>query len=162
VIDQHFLINPEKINRILEVAEIGLNDSLLELGAGMGSVARYFPACKRISLLEWDRSLATSLQQAFPQAEVIRADAVQRLPSLSFDILISHLPFYLTDQVIRILMNKRFRCALMAIKVDHNINTYRRRFIIDDIVVLNERDFMPTQAYPSRVVRIVPRKHGAR
>jgi len=160
VIDQHFLVNPEKIKCILEAAEIGLSDSLLEVGAGIGSVARYFPACKRISLLEWDRLLAASLQQAFPQAEVIHADAVQCLPSLSFDVLISHLPFYLTDQIIRILMDKRFRCTLMSIKVDHSLNTYRRYFAIDDIVVLNERDFMPVQAYQSRVVRLAPQKHG--
>ena len=83
--------------------------------------------------------------------------AIDRLPSLSFDVLVSNLPYNLTDQIIEILQRKKFRCAVMAIKIDHNIDIYRKAFKIDERVVLNKQDFMPVQNYRSRLVRLMLR-----
>lgn len=40
--DQFFLSNPKKIRRLLDAADIQPHESLLELGAGQGSVANTF------------------------------------------------------------------------------------------------------------------------
>lgn len=159
--DQFFLTNPKKIRSLLDAADIQSHESLLELGAGRGSVAKFFPACRLVSLLELDGHLAKNLRQVFPQAKVINADVIKSLPSLSFDVLLSNLPYNLTDQVIAILKRKRFRCAVMAIKIDHDICAYQDVFSIDEIVVLDKQDFMPAQTYRSRLVRLEPRKGSA-
>ncbi len=157
--DQFFLSNPKKIRRLLDAADIQPHESLLELGAGQGSVAKYFPECKLISLLELDECLAKKLRKAFPQDNVINADAIKCLPKLPFDVLLSNLPHNLTDQVIEILMRKEFRCAVMAIKVDQNIDKYKKFFAIDEVVVLNAQDFTPAQNYKSRLIRLVLRNN---
>ena len=156
--DQFFLSNPEKIGYLLEAADIQPHESLLELGAGQGTVSEYFPACKDITLLELDEYLAKQLGQRFPQAKIIHADAIDCLPGLSFDVLVSNLPYNLTDLIIEILQRKKFRCAVMAIKMNHNLDIYRNAFTIDEIVVLNKHDFMPIQNYGSRLVRLMSRK----
>jgi len=159
--DQFFLSNPKKILCLLDAADIQPHESLLELGAGQGSVAKYFPECRLISLLELDGHLAKNLRKEFPRARVINVDAIERLPELSFDVLLSNLPYNLTDQIIEILKRKKFRCAIMAIKIDHNIDIYRSVFEIDELVVLDKHDFMPPQNYRSRLVRLVPIKGSA-
>lgn len=89
---------------------------------------------------------------------MINADAIERLPELSFDVLLSNLPYTLTDQVIEILKRKKFRCAILAIKIDHNIDIYRSVFEIDELVVLDKHDFIPAQNYQSRLIQLVPIK----
>ena len=156
--DQFFLSNPQKIRCLLDAAGIQPHESLLELGAGQGSVAKYFPECRLISLLELDGHLVKNLRKTFPQAKVINVDVIERLPSLSFDVLLSNLPYNLTDKIIEILKKKKFRCAVMAIKLDHNIDVYSDVFEIDELVILDEHDFIPKQNYRSRLVRLVPLK----
>ena len=155
--DQFFLSNPKKIRCLLDAADIQLHESLLELGAGQGSVSKYLPECRLVSLLELDGCLAKNLRKSFPRARVIIADAIERLPELSFDVLLCNLPHYLTDRVIEILKRKKFRCAVMAIKVDHNIDNYKKYFAMDEVVVLNAQDFTPAQNYKSRLIRLIPR-----
>jgi 16S rRNA A1518/A1519 N6-dimethyltransferase RsmA/KsgA/DIM1 with predicted DNA glycosylase/AP lyase activity len=155
--DQFFLSNPNKILTLLKAANIQQHESLLELGSGTGSIAKHFPPCKLVSMLELDRQLATTLRKEFPHAQIINMDAVKHLPQLFFDVLLSNLPHNLTDQILEILKRKKFRCAIMAVKIDDDIDAYKSKFVIDEIIILDELDFVPTQNYKSRLIRITPR-----
>jgi hypothetical protein len=64
--DQHFLVDSDKLNRIVAAAEITPTDRVLEIGAGLGTVARELPPCARLTLIELDSRLIEPLRAAVP------------------------------------------------------------------------------------------------
>ena len=154
--DQHFLRNPEKIKQIIQAANIQASDIVLELGAGIGSVARHLPTVRQLLLLDLDRELARILRFQFPNATIIQADAVQTLSKLEFDVLFSNLPFFLSDDIIDKLCDIKFRVALMSVKLDFDREPYRERLNIEELLIIDEEDFFPRQPFKSRIIRLKP------
>jgi hypothetical protein len=154
--DQHFLRNPQKITKMISAADIQQGESVLELGAGIGSVARHFPHCEKLVLLELDKDLGRILRYQFPEAVILGTDAVKTLPSLEFDVVFSDLPFFLTRSIISILKNKDFRCAVMSIRGDEDLTEFASFFDIKSVEMLEEGDFFPRQPFISKVVLLKP------
>lgn len=155
--DQHFLRNPEKINLLIREAHLNPEDTVLEIGAGIGSVARHLPNVERLILLDLDRELVRTLRFQFPDAEVIQGDVVQILPDLDFDVVFSNLPFFLSEKVIRVLSRKTFRCGFVSVKSDFDFGDFTSALNIQEIMTLNGEDFFPRQPFKSKVIRIEPR-----
>lgn len=160
--DQHFLRNPSKIKQMIDAAQIKQTDRVLELGAGIGTVARHIPSCKKLILLELDKDLSRILRYQFPEAEILQADAVKTLPLLEFDIVLSDLPFFLTKEILSILKDKTFRCAVMSVRGDEDLSEFSQSFEIALVEILERVDFFPRQPFESKVVILRPRQtHGS-
>jgi hypothetical protein len=152
--DQYFLRNPTKIRQLIRAGGVLPSDRVVELGAGIGSVARHFPTCKSLTLLDLDSEVVQILHYQFPDARVIRADAVAALPALEFDVIFTNLPFFLTVPILGVLGNMTFRTAIMSVRGDEELElppTLRA----EDVGILDEDDFFPRQPFKSKVIRVV-------
>ena len=152
--EQHFLRNRTKIKALLGAAAVRPDERVVELGAGIGSVARHIPPCRSLTLVELDPALARDLAAAFPYGQVIQADAVVTLPALTFDVLLTNLPHYLTPAALEILAAMPFRVAVLAVRADVEL-AVPPVLRATEVVPLHATDFTPTQPFASRVIRVV-------
>lgn len=75
---QHFLNSGRIINRIVAAADPGEDSTVLEIGPGRGALTRELAGrAGRLVLVEMDHELVLVLQDFFPDAEVIEADATK-------------------------------------------------------------------------------------
>lgn len=86
---QHFLSQPGTAERIVDVAEVGSEDVVVEVGPGLGALTRFLvPRAKQLHLVELDRDLAAyliaQLADSAPQVTVHEQDV------LTFDFAALH------------------------------------------------------------------------
>ena len=140
----------------MDAAGVQPDDNVVELGAGIGSVARHIPPCRSLTLVELDPALARDLTTAFPHARVIEADAVAALPTLTVDVLLTNLPHYLTAAIIDVVADLPFRVAVMAVRADGEV-AVPAALRATEVVHLDADDFSPPQPFTSTVIRVVRR-----
>ena len=126
---QHFLIDPAIAERIVELSGIGVDDVVLEIGSGLGSLT--FPAAARgghLFAVEKDLRIAGLLKTALTAKGVSNVVVVEK-DILKIDIgefagtqenrkiiVLGNLPYNISSPVLIMLVNfRRFisRCVLM-------------------------------------------------
>ncbi len=152
--EQHFLVNPEKIGRILSHATPISRDHVIELGAGAGTIARHLPPVGRLTLVEMDPVLAAELAARFPDSEVLAIDAIDAIEALAGDVLLVSLPHELVGAVLDRLRPESFRCVLLAIREGQDLTPWRDRFVFTEVVSLAGTDFRPVQPFASVVLEV--------
>ena len=109
---QNFLLDPSALERILDAAEIHPADSILEIGAGLGSLTRYLCIYSdRVYAVELDANLIPPLQAVlseFENVEIIQADILTLEPKdlieQSCYKVVANIPYYITSKLIRHLL----------------------------------------------------------
>lgn len=152
--DQYFLTNQTKIRYLISKAAISHRDILIELGAGSGSVALFYPPVKKMILVELDIDLYEKLLIKFPQAEIIKGDALQIISQRKFDVIFSNLPFYMTNDLLNNLKNISFKTLLLAAREGDDLIYFNKFYKIEKIMTLHGIDFNPCQPYKSIVYKI--------
>lgn len=111
---QYFLTNPTKLRRIVAAADIRPTDRVIEIGAGAGTVAASLPKCD-LTVVETDPRTIAILQAELPHARVIQADGIELLRSgkITCDVLLSNLPWHVTEQLVTILPTLNIRRAVV-------------------------------------------------
>ena len=165
--DQYFLRNMAKIRVLLGAAAIAPGDAVVEVGAGIGSVARHFPACASLTLVDLDPDLVRILRFQLRSARVLEADALAVLRDGTFDVVISNLPFFLTEGILEILgdkaRNHSFKRAVMSVHNDDVFGPERPYYAalhIRELCVLQEDDFFPRQPFLSKLILVTARDGG--
>jgi 16S rRNA A1518/A1519 N6-dimethyltransferase RsmA/KsgA/DIM1 with predicted DNA glycosylase/AP lyase activity len=153
---QHFLVSAEKLSQLVAAAGIRPTDDVLEVGAGIGTVARVLPQCKSLTAVELDARLIGFLRENVPHANVLHGDALEIIQSASFDVLIGNLPHAVTDSLLKLLPNLSFRTAVMAVSASSDLDQLGPAFSWSEVARITGDDFVPPQATVSRVVRVAP------
>lgn len=107
---QNFVIDPNTIRRIVHIARIGADETVLEVGPGLGSLTLgLLDAASRVIAVEIDPVLAGKLSQTVagwrpgsaPRLDVVQADAlkVTELPA-SPTALVANLPYNVAVPVV--------------------------------------------------------------
>lgn len=151
---QHFLVSPHKLGELFRAANIRPSDRVLEVGAGVGTIARHVPPCKKLTVVEMDTRLIGFLRENVPHAEVIQGDALQLMRMIPFDVLIGSLPHATTDVLLRSLSEQQFRTAVLAVGESAKLSWLAAEFSMLEVTTLTGRDFSPPQASVSRLVRV--------
>lgn len=121
---QHWLKDREVLSAIADDALIHANDTVLEIGPGLGTLtSELLRRAKKVVAVEIDGDLARKLPGQFPgkNLEVVNQDI------LSFDlrdlpkdyIVVANVPYYITSKIIHLLMtapNKPRRVVLLIQK----------------------------------------------
>ena len=102
-LQQHFLVSAEKLSKLISAAGIRPEDDVLEVGAGIGTVARELPRSRSLTLVELDDRLIGFLRQNVPHANVVQGDALEIIRLMSFDVLIGNLPNTVTESLLRLM-----------------------------------------------------------
>lgn len=153
-LDQYFLSNPAKLTLVIEAAGIQPADHVVEVGAGIGTVAEEVPSCRSLTVIEYDANLTPHLRRRVPRARVIQGDALVVLSTVRCDVLLSNLPAKLTPALAALLPKLKFRVALITVASIDELTSLKKSFILESITVLEPTDFQPRQPTRAEVVRV--------
>ena len=130
---QNFLIDTHVLGKIVDAADIGKDDLVLEIGPGIGTVTQYLcEAARQVIAVEIDRKLIKILKDtlsAYDNVEVINEDI------LKVDIaalveeknggkpikVVSNLPYYITTPIIMTLLEKRVPVTDMTLMMQEEV-----------------------------------------
>lgn len=139
---QNFLVDPGAPARIVDQAELGAEDTVLEVGAGLGAMTAELAArAGRVIAVETDPHLVEILRQeleALPNVSIVHGDILGLDPSLLLDVagvsslplwgtlvphyaVVANLPYYITAAVLRHLLEAPVRPKQMVVTVQREV-----------------------------------------
>jgi hypothetical protein len=153
---QYFLVSPQKLAKLVAAAGIRPADDVVEVGAGIGTVARNLPRSKSLTLVEFDSRLLGPLRQHVPHARVIHGDALEIITTISFDVLIGNLPHRVTQSLIAMLPGLSFRTAVLSVAESADLGQLGTSLAWSEVARVTGDDFIPPQPVVSRIIRVAP------
>lgn len=122
---QNWLVDESALARIAAAAELTRQDTVLEIGPGLGSLTRHLAeAAGRVTAVELDRALILPLGRVlagYPNVTLVQGDILQFAPSALVAApgykVVANLPYYITSAVIRHLLEASVRPSLMVLTV---------------------------------------------
>ena len=173
---QNFLANKHIASRVVSVAELTNTDTVLEPGAGYGTVTRLLEnQAGRVLAVEKDRRLAAHLRKEFersPTVSVIEGD-VLKIPLPSFNKIVGTPPYVLSSKLILFLKKKKFELASLVLQKEFGERllaeagtadygrlsiTAQRSLTIRPIMNIPAAAFRPRPKVDSILLRISPNK----
>ncbi len=123
---QHWLKDPEILAEIAEAAELSPEDTVLEIGPGLGTLtSRLLARAGRVVAVEFDADLARKLPGQFPgkNLEVINQDILQfdlrQLPA-GYKV-VANVPYYITSKIVEKLMTAENKPSLAVLLVQKEV-----------------------------------------
>ena len=153
---QHFLVSTEKLSKLIAAAGIRPTDDVLEVGAGIGTVARELPKSRSLTVTELDKRLIGYLRQNVPHAKVLQGDALEIIQRVSFDVLIGNLPNTVTESLLKLMPRLSFRIAVLAVGESTDLDQLGSAFSWSEVTRISGDDFLPPQPSVSRIMQVVP------
>ncbi|MGH3403553.1 MAG: rRNA adenine N-6-methyltransferase family protein [Streptosporangiaceae bacterium] len=157
---QHFLVSAEKLSKLIAAADIRPTDDVVEVGAGIGTVAREIPRSRSLTVIELDERLIGFLRQNVPHATVIQGNALEVIQGVPFDVLIGNLPNTVTESLLTLIPSLSFRTAILAVGESTNLDKLGNAYSWSEVTRITGDDFLPSQPSVSRIVRVVPASGG--
>lgn len=116
---QNFLIDKGVRERLIELAELTVDDTVLEVGPGLGFLTEaLINRAGRVIAIEKDRTLAAYLKAKFSHQRnltVVEGDALTaQIPDGSK--VVSSPPYNISSKLILLIMNSRFRLAALLMQ----------------------------------------------
>ena len=130
---QNFLIDTHVLEKIVDAADIGKDDLVLEIGPGIGTVTQYLcEAARQVIAVEIDRKLIKILKDtlsAYDNVEVINEDILKVDIAALVDEknegksikVVSNLPYYITTPIIMTLLEKRMPVTDMTLMMQEEV-----------------------------------------
>lgn len=175
---QNFLTDDRVCERIVAAAELTPQDTVLEIGPGLGALTRYLIATGAMVIaVEKDRHVATYLQETYghlPNVRIMQADALQ------FDlatvpqpyVLVSNMPYSITSPLLAhtvesathaptravLMMQKEVADRIRARVPDMNllaVSLQLRTATIEHVLTAPPHAFWPQPEVESTVLRFV-------
>jgi 16S rRNA A1518/A1519 N6-dimethyltransferase RsmA/KsgA/DIM1 with predicted DNA glycosylase/AP lyase activity len=159
-LEQHFLVSDEKLSKLIAAAEIHPTDNVVEVGAGIGTVARVLPPCASLTIIEVDDRLTEFLHQNVPHAKVLQGDALELIQKVPCDVLIGNLPNTVTESLLTVLPRLSFRTAILAVGESTALDQLSPTFTWSEVTRITGNDFLPPQQSVSRVVKVTRRSES--
>ncbi len=113
---QNFLVSHDILDHIIESANISPDDSILEIGPGLGALTTALAAkAKTVIAVEKDRRLCDVLSKALGEyhnvhiipGDILHLDTIPFAHDTSPYRVIANIPYYLTGRLIRLLLSSK-------------------------------------------------------
>ncbi len=126
---QHFLIDARALARIVAAAELGAEDAVLEIGAGVGNLTRLLAEkAGRVVAVEVDRRFLPVLEAElanWPNVHLVVGDILALDPSELMGEepykVVANLPYGITSAVLRHLLEARLPPQRMVVTVQREV-----------------------------------------
>ncbi len=130
---QNFLIDEHVLDKIIEAADIGSGDGVIEIGPGIGTMTQHLcKKARKVIAIEIDKELIPILSDTlseYPNATVINADVMKTdLPALirdefkGMDVkVVANLPYYITTPIVMSLLEQRLPLTNITIMVQKEV-----------------------------------------
>ncbi|AKB54390.1 MULTISPECIES: 16S rRNA (adenine(1518)-N(6)/adenine(1519)-N(6))-dimethyltransferase RsmA [Methanosarcina] len=173
--DQHFLVDAGYLDRIVAAAELGPEDVVLEIGAGIGNLTeRLAKKAKKVIAIELDPVLVRVLHDRFDKVEnieIIAGDAL-KVEFPEFNKVVSNLPYSISSEITFKLLRHNFKLGILMYQYEFaarmvslpNCKDYSRLtvdtcYFADASILMKvpKSAFQPAPEVDSAVIRLVPR-----
>jgi 16S rRNA (adenine1518-N6/adenine1519-N6)-dimethyltransferase len=124
---QNFLKDDAVLHRIVENANLSVDDVVIEIGPGHGVLTELLAQkCKKVIAIELDNRLIETLQNKFRSTnnvEIIHGDILKiNLPNLVKNYkVVANLPYYITSPVIRLFLETQYPPQEMILMVQKEV-----------------------------------------
>lgn len=128
---QHFLTSTSALHHILEALSLEPQSTVVEIGAGLGTLTGYLAvACREVLAVELDADLARQLEVQFgarPSVRIVRGDILDLTPSSLFGetppgySVVGNLPYYITSAVLRHVLDWRPAPSQVVVMVQYEV-----------------------------------------
>jgi 16S rRNA (adenine1518-N6/adenine1519-N6)-dimethyltransferase len=126
---QNFLIDPSALKGIIGKAEIDPGATVLEIGAGLGSLTYHLAqAAKSVVAVELDRRFIPILNQQFQTNNDVRIiqDDILNLPVAELVaspkyLVVANIPYYITSALIRHLLEQPIKPVRLVLTVQREV-----------------------------------------
>ncbi|WP_205793732.1 16S rRNA (adenine(1518)-N(6)/adenine(1519)-N(6))-dimethyltransferase RsmA [Methanosarcina sp. MSH10X1] len=175
IFDQHFLIDTGYLDRIVAAADLGPEDVVLEIGAGIGNLTeRLARKAKKVIVIEFDPALVRVLHDRFDEVEnieIIAGDAL-KVDFPDFDKVVSNLPYSISSEITFKLLRHKFKLGILMYQYEFaarmvsppNCKDYSRLtvdtyYFADASILMKvpKSVFHPAPEVDSAVIKLVPR-----
>ncbi len=130
---QNFLVDEHVLAKIIDAANVGSDDNVIEIGPGLGTMTqRLCERAKKVVAIEIDRQLIPILEETlaeYDNVKVINADVLRtdmsKLISEEFDQgnvkVVANLPYYITTPIVMDLLEKHLPISDITIMVQKEV-----------------------------------------
>ncbi|MBI2068709.1 MAG: ribosomal RNA small subunit methyltransferase A [Candidatus Yanofskybacteria bacterium] len=184
---QNFLINQGILDKIIGTAEVGPEDTVVEIGPGTGNLTRKLSEkAKRIIAVEKDRRLIEELKDKFHnsnvkivEGDILKLDIKKLFENCKLKIencdykVIGNIPYYITSNFLRTVFEKWPKPKLIVLTVQKevaqrivakpphmNLLALSVQFYSSPTIIgyVSKGSFRPIPKVDSAIIRIVPKK----
>lgn len=116
---QNFLIDSEIAKRIVEAAGITKDDSVLEIGGGLGSITHFLSEkTDKLDVVDIDERMCGILENIYKEKNVniINKD-IRKVDVSPYTIIVGNLPYYITTELVTFLLNNAKNSKKMVLMV---------------------------------------------
>mgnify|MGYP001064189451 FL=1 len=126
---QNFLLDESALKRVLEAAQVSGQDTVLEIGAGLGSLTCYLAGqAQRVVAVELDANLLPPLRQVLSpytnvtliHGDILALDPAQLLLEAGY-LVVANIPYYITSALIRHLLEARLLPRRLVLTVQKEV-----------------------------------------
>ncbi len=172
---QHFLIDKGTLRKIIEAAEIGLNDIVLEIGPGIGTLTQELAQkVKKVIAIEKDQKMCEVLKETlkdFKNVEIIHGDVLNtkyKIQNTKYKI-VANLPYYITSPAIRkfleidtppsemiLMVQKEVAQRICAMPPDMNLLAVSVQFYSEPEIIsyVSKKSFWPEPKVDSAIIKL--------
>lgn len=126
---QNFLTNPGILDKVVEAAGVMPEDSVLEIGPGLGSLTRHLAKkARQVTSVEIDENLIPILNQVldeYPNVRVIHSDILNLDPvdlmGTEPFVVVANIPYYITSAILRHLLEAGNRPHRLTLTVQREV-----------------------------------------
>ena len=126
---QNFLRDPAILNKIVDIAEVSENDTVLEIGPGLGSLTRHLAvSAKDVVAVEIDRNILPALRASlsgYANVKIIEGDMLKVAPAKIIDapeyLVVANIPYYITSALLRHLLENQPRPSRMILTIQKEV-----------------------------------------
>ena len=126
---QNFLIDPQALDHVISAAELGAEDTVLEVGAGLGTLTRQLARrVRRVVAVEYDRRLEPILRETVGQdrrieiviGDILRLDLRPLVGDAPYHV-VANIPYQITSHLIRLLLEAEARPRRLVLTVQREV-----------------------------------------
>ena len=126
---QNFLVDPNGLDKVMLAAGVGPKDTVLEIGAGLGSLTVLLAqAARQVVALEIDRNLLpplTKVTSAYKNVRIVEGDVLklpleELVPGEGY-LVVANIPYYISSAIIRRLLEAETRPERMVLTVQQEV-----------------------------------------
>ena len=121
---QNFLVNPDVAQRIVNLLDIKKGDTILEIGAGLGSLSFYLsPSDSNVELIDIDERMLMFLNEQFgaKQNVTVKRQNILKYDIKGFNKIIGNLPYYITTSIIEKLLLGATNCERIVLMTQKEV-----------------------------------------
>jgi 16S rRNA (adenine1518-N6/adenine1519-N6)-dimethyltransferase len=126
---QNFLVSNDALAKIVAAADVTADASVLEVGAGLGSLTRVLAeTARQVVAVELDRNLIPVLQDVTSHqknVEVVQGDMLELNPgdlmkSAGY-LVVANIPYYITSALIRHLIETKYKPDRLVLTIQKEV-----------------------------------------